>query len=333
MKNPDTTPAFEAYHVERFCPARAKPRSLIIPDIHQTIPALDKLLTEKLAPFPKNSSPFQEVIFLGDWFDTHLRPGSAPSQVASFKETCLFLKSLLTRTHPLFFSLPSEETPSFVFILGNHDLPYIYANKPQSFQRKPSVPPLYSCSGFSRNKASAFCKIFAENGLLDDFFLHHFVIAHSSEGWTFSHAGLSHPHLLACMRDSSPSYSTPTRSSTKNPTLSPLPHLQLAWKGFRTFRPSLCESPHDPDPLALAFAACGRSRGGLSPCGGPLWCDWHQEFKPSPLIGKQIFGHTEVSSPQVLDLHLPTESWNIDVPHHYAILSEGNLSLHHFAQI
>jgi hypothetical protein len=35
----------------------------------------------------------------------------------------------------------------------------------------------------------------------------------------------------------------------------------------------------------------GHSRGGFYPCGGLLWCDYNDEFKPVPGI-KQVFGHT-----------------------------------------
>lgn len=35
----------------------------------------------------------------------------------------------------------------------------------------------------------------------------------------------------------------------------------------------------------------GYSRGGNYPCGGLLWCDYYEEFKPVPDI-KQVFGHT-----------------------------------------
>lgn len=35
----------------------------------------------------------------------------------------------------------------------------------------------------------------------------------------------------------------------------------------------------------------GRARGGIANCGGPLWCDYYDEFLPIPGL-KQIFGHT-----------------------------------------
>ena len=35
----------------------------------------------------------------------------------------------------------------------------------------------------------------------------------------------------------------------------------------------------------------GRSRGGVANCGGPLWCDYYDEFLPIPGL-RQIFGHT-----------------------------------------
>jgi hypothetical protein len=52
------------------------------------------------------------------------------------------------------------------------------------------------------------------------------------------------------------------------------------------------------DPLGFLAAAplshmyaIGYSRGGNSTCGGPLWCDYYDEFVPLPGV-KQVFGHT-----------------------------------------
>jgi hypothetical protein len=36
----------------------------------------------------------------------------------------------------------------------------------------------------------------------------------------------------------------------------------------------------------------GKSRGGIYPCGGPVWCDYWAEFKSIPGV-KQVFGHTQ----------------------------------------
>ena len=40
----------------------------------------------------------------------------------------------------------------------------------------------------------------------------------------------------------------------------------------------------------------GYARGGYSRCGGPLWCDYWQEFEPVPNL-KQVFGHTRFRPP------------------------------------
>jgi hypothetical protein len=40
-----------------------------------------------------------------------------------------------------------------------------------------------------------------------------------------------------------------------------------------------------------AFAEIGDSRGGFAPSGGPLWCDFYDDFVPLPSI-TQVFGHT-----------------------------------------
>ncbi len=72
------------------------------------------------------------------------------------------------------------------------------------------------------------------------------------------------------------------------------------------------------------FFAIGRIRGGFEPIGGPLWCDWDNEFEPVPGV-RQVVGHTRLFSEDPLAykfneffvgqyLRCSTNGdWNIDV--------------------
>lgn len=59
------------------------------------------------------------------------------------------------------------------------------------------------------------------------------------------------------------------------------------------------EIPHSLEGVAEYLDTCpdqhlhtvGRARGGFAHCGGPFWCDWHDEFIPTPNV-RQIFGHS-----------------------------------------
>lgn len=54
--------------------------TLIIPDVHQDIQSVKKIFAVE------DVNSFDEVVFLGDWFDSFYEP----PKVASFKDTCLF---------------------------------------------------------------------------------------------------------------------------------------------------------------------------------------------------------------------------------------------------
>ena len=68
-----------------------------------------------------------------------------------------------------------------------------------------------------------------------------------------------------------------------------------------------------------SFGAVGVSRGGMGDCGGPLWCDWQDEFKPIPGL-RQVFGHSanftraRKNQKQIGSLRctLDEQNWNID---------------------
>lgn len=68
------------------------------------------------------------------------------------------------------------------------------------------------------------------------------------------------------------------------------------------------------------FFRAGRSRGGWFPVGGPVWCDWNDEFIPIPGI-RQVVGHTatEIDMPKYFKQYkvglLRTNingDWNVD---------------------
>lgn len=50
----------------------------------------------------------------------------------------------------------------------------------------------------------------------------------------------------------------------------------------------------------------GRARGGSAVCGGPLWCDFRNEFVELPDV-RQVFGHTRVK-----EITRVGDSWCID---------------------
>lgn len=253
-------------------------KTVVIPDVHQRVTSVKQILEQE--------KDFDEVVFLGDWFDSFFEP----PKVAGFEETCEYLKYLVL-DHP--------QKDKFVFLLGNHDLSYIYENKDYS-AHKISKTLKYFCSGFTASKAKKFRHAFFDCGLKDDFFFKHFKIAHRSQNWTFSHGGIVPKHF--------------PYGYDINKLVNEL--LIDVWKNFRNL-----EYNHN-----WLISGAGYCRGGDCPVGGVLWCDWNMEFKASSTVGKQILGHTTVREPAVEAINTDHETWNIDTEKDYGIILNERFS-------
>jgi predicted phosphodiesterase len=109
-------------------------KTLVIPDVHQRTQFVRHILNTE--------TNYDEVVFLGDWFDSFYEP----PKVTSFEETCEYLRHLV---------LDHSNKDKFVFLIGNHDLSYIHENKDFSCSRI-SKTLKYYCSGFTASKAKKF---------------------------------------------------------------------------------------------------------------------------------------------------------------------------------
>lgn len=259
-------------------------RTVVIPDVHQRISWVEGILARE--------SRSDEFVFLGDWFDSW---PSSPG-AASFEDTCRYLRHLL---------LSHANKERFVFLVGNHDMPYIYHNSASS-RSAVKGGDAYSCSGFTRSKARIFRKVFYEAGLRDAFFSSRFAPAHASQGVICSHAGMSDHHLLPGEVGSSMVSS----------------RLRSVWANFRNFS-------HPGNSL---LSGCGLSRGGADQVGGLLWLDWNAEFVPSSRIGRQIVGHTRVAEPAARALGTSVESWNVDTGRDYAVVQDARIMTRGFQE-
>lgn len=141
-------------------------KTLVVPDVHQDIKSINKMLKEE--------PHVDEVVFLGDYFDSFYEP----PLVSSFRETCRWLKEMVVKN-------PQK----YVFLVGNHDVGLFYLNNKKGHSSTVLVREYY-CSGMTKSKVSDFRKEFFDYGLRDDFFFNHFKLIHKSNGFLFSHAGL-----------------------------------------------------------------------------------------------------------------------------------------------
>ena len=252
-------------------------KTIIIPDIHQRVRSVRHILNAEAS--------YDEVVFLGDWFDSFYEP----PKVQGFEDTCEFLRHLVLDHH---------NKDKFVFLLGNHDVGYIYENK--NFSDKPISKTLkYFCSGFTASKAKKFRHQFFDRGLRDDFFIKYFKPAHRTQNWTLSHAGIQPEHF-------------PYGYDIDGLVNELLPDI---WKNFRNL-----EYNHN-----WLISGAGIARGGNCKIGGVLWCDWNMEFRSNKDIGKQVVGHTTVREPGVEGMNTEYETWNLDTEKDYGIILNGRL--------
>lgn len=256
-------------------------KTIVIPDVHQRTKFVQYILDAE--------TDYDEVVFLGDWFDSFFDPPI----VSGFEDTCKYLKSLI---------LEHENKDKFVFLLGNHDLCYISENKNFS-NKQVSRQLMYYCSGFTTSKAKKFRHQFFDKNLRDDFFIKNFKIAHQTQGWVLSHAGIQIEHL--------PYWYDIDRFVNQL--------LPDVWKNFRNL-----EYNHN-----CLLSGVGLYRGGNYAIGGVLWCDWNVEFRTHEKLGKQILGHTKIEEPAVIDKDGPNETWNLDTEKDYGVIINGEMSTKH----
>jgi hypothetical protein len=125
---------------------------IVIPDIHHKT---------HIAQLVMDAHPREDFVFLGDYFDDW------DDDERISQETARWLKGNL-------------DNPRYLFLWGNHDLPYAY----------PEISGLW-CSGFSLDKQAAIGEIMRPQdwGKLR--------FSHSAEGYLLTHAGLTNGLTLA----------------------------------------------------------------------------------------------------------------------------------------
>ena len=122
-------------------------RTLIIPDLHHCTDHADHWLA---------TQRHDRVVFLGDYFDNF------GDDVSDARRTAFWLRDRIEKTDD-------------VFLLGNHDVPYMFPRSPQ-----------LHCPGFTAAKARGIGEI------LRPAHWQRFRLAHAEQGWLMSHAGF-HP--------------------------------------------------------------------------------------------------------------------------------------------
>lgn len=120
-------------------------RILVVPDIHDQVEKVERILS---------SFTYDKVIFLGDYFDSWT---GTPKDAA---KTAQWL-------------IANFSNPNYTFLLGNHDLFYLYGEFP--------------CSGNTFEKFRAIDNVIEDDRVK---FNSYFKLCHWIGDWCLSHAGL-----------------------------------------------------------------------------------------------------------------------------------------------
>lgn len=194
-----------------------------------------------------DSVEHDELVFTGDYFDSY------GDTVQDAIDTAIWLKEKVLHN------------PKAVALIGNHDVSYIW-NKNENIR----------CDGFSPEKNEAINKVLTSEDKAK------FKFFHSSQGYWFSHAGVSN-RIWAKLQLNYPDYSD----------------LPKAEYFKRVLTLAVNDSVTDLDAGNQNFLFdIGWDRNGWQQYGGMIWVDW-KSFSPISGIN-QIVGHTTNRVPSIL---------------------------------
>jgi hypothetical protein len=145
-------------------------RCLVIPDVHQDIAWVERILTKEDSEAAKPDL----VVFLGDYFDSR----RSPKEHAGVAATCAYLEELRDRLGD-----------RVIFLLGNHDVQYREARRACLARRTPRNLRYQCGAAFSHSAARQIAKHLSAR------FWSASRLSVIVNGWLLSHAGLS-PRLL-----------------------------------------------------------------------------------------------------------------------------------------
>ena len=212
-------------------------RILVIPDVHNRIQEVEKIL---------NRVEFDLLISLGDWFD-------------SFEDT----PDMAERTAEYVLDLTRTLGNKFIWLLGNHDVPYVF----------PELYIQHNCTGSTVEKAERVGNVLNKRLNRDSVKLAYAVTDRSGLDIVFSHAGVSDYHFA-------------------NPVSGTVSTKKILEKCDHALMEMWLGRDHE-------LLHAGRSRGGRLSVGGITWQDFYYDFDPLPEIS-QVFGHSHTEEVAVI---------------------------------
>jgi len=199
-----------------------KTRFLVIPDLHNCVGWVSRCLSEM-------SGEYDKVIFLGDYFDSY------NEYISDVYNTVSFIKDHI-------------HDENNIFLLGNHDLPYMCINN------------LTYCPGYTEEKQRCIDRYMTSTDW-ERFKPIHVEYTTTGDVWAFSHAGL-HPSIFL----------HPINGADINYIIN------KCEMGRYNVASGIFSDAYQ----------IGKGRGGDMNVGGVLWLDWYTEFIPIPHINQIV---------------------------------------------
>ncbi len=251
-------------------------RILVIPDVHEELDFLTKIENQK------DFSQLERIILLGDYFDP--KSIATESSLAGIAENIANL-------------CKSEHGKKVTLLLGNHDLPYYYMHYANTNLK----------GGIQLPHLEGFWQSYIKNTYTprrleiieqywDNDLWERIQIFTTCGDWLFSHAGIN-----VC------DWANPSDAG----------NLDALEKQYAEELKKVKETQlTDFIKRKISFIRSGKARQGEADFGGPLWKDWHSEFKDDLENYTQIVGHTHHdlfrfpdtpshnSSPEIIKLFL-----------------------------
>jgi len=181
---------------------------------------------------------------------------------------------------------------------GNHDLAYVPARPWRCYSS--FIIEHQDIAGYT-SRSEYLRKVNEQNGnlfvrdIFEERYLPHFgriKAAHAVDGWLCTHAGVS-PEVAGIIPAEILRAGTQEIADWLQEEF--LREMQAVGQSFR-----------DTDPRRFGcrpLFKIPKCRGGLDTSGGIFWFDpIGEESNPSPLVGRQIFGHTPVPYPEISTL-------------------------------
>jgi hypothetical protein len=301
-------------------------KTIIIPDLHNRVDFVELAL---LSPILQ---PYDNVIFLGDYFDDFHDTNQ------DIKDSATWLKQSLHKpnrihlwgTHDLWYRFPNNQ---FVMVSGNTKKKCKIINNVMTEKDWNLLRSYHYEQDFLMTHAGIHKSLIDQYSLKNKQIFDKYLTTAKKEQLKYSSRPkktapalcITAPALLRghCQRGHCQSVTVPKPSTDiVNNTLQLSTHEIIKM----IIKPSTEDALKDvSNNISNNWFEAGFARGGFYKIGGIIWLDWRREFEPVPGLN-QIVGHTEMEFPEQ-KINYNSKNYCLDTrSNHIGILENGEFT-------